>query len=385
METVQIKDLDVVKGLNYNVCMQCGECSGSCPVFPRTGFNVRRLVNELYYAVSPAKLYPPLNIYERKEVWDCTTCGTCSDRCPRDVKPLDIVKAVRSLLVEEGLVPPTLSEALKGVYKYGNPWGLSRRKRAEWAKDLKVAYASEVKEVDLLYFVGCAPSYDLRAQQVAKAVVNNLNTLGIQFAILGNEETCCGNEVHSLGEIGLFELLKEKNLAAFEKYGVKRVVTTSPHCYNAFKNLYGTQDILPQHYPQFFAELLDQGKLKFAKKVEKKVTFHDPCFLGRHNGIYEEPRKILENIPGVEFMEMWRSRTKSLCCEGGGGRMWYDVPGEAGRLAEDRVREAVELGAEVIAVACPFCLLTIDDAIKTTGYEEKIQVKDIMELVAEAL
>ncbi|MDH5391427.1 MAG: (Fe-S)-binding protein, partial [Candidatus Bathyarchaeota archaeon] len=210
------------------------------------------------------------------------------------------------------------------------------------------------------------------------------NALGIDFSILGNKETCCGNEIYSLGEKGLFEELVDKNLDLFDQYGIDNIVTTSPHCYNAFKNRYG-KELPVKHYTQYFANLVDEGKLNFSGKIEKVVTYQDPCFLGRHNNIYEEPRKIIESIPGLRFVELSRSRKRSVCCEGGGGRMWYDVSREWERLAETRVSEALDIGAEIMAVACPFCLLTFDDAIKTTGNEDKIQVKDIMELVTEAL
>ena len=379
---MEIEGLDAIKKLNFNVCMQCGECTGSCPISSKSKLNIRRHVREIAYMVFPLTMHPPLNIYERSEVWDCTTCSTCAYRCPRSVDLVEILIGLRGLLVEEGRVPPTLGDALEGVYKYGNPWGLSRSKRSDWAKDLKVKPVSEGEEVGLLYFVGCAASYDSRGQEVARAMVKNLNALGIDFSILGNRETCCGNEGYSLGEKGLFEELGEKNLGLFDRYGIDRIITTSPHCFNAFKNRYG-RELAVQHYTQYFADFIDKEKLKFSGRVEKAVTYQDPCFLGKHNDIYDEPRKIIESVPGVQFLELAMSRKRSVCCEGGGGRMWHDIPGEC--LAEARVREAIDVGAEVLAVACPFCLLTFDDAIKTTGSEDKIQVMDIMELVAEAL
>jgi Fe-S oxidoreductase len=378
-----MEELSAIKKLNFNVCMQCGKCTGSCPVFPKSKLNPRRLMLETAYLISPLTMHPPLNIYEKSEVWDCTTCSTCSYRCPREVEPMDVLIGLRGLLIEQGRVPPTLGDALEGVYKYGNPWGLSPSKRSEWAQDLKVKYVSEGEKAELLYFVGCAASYDSRAQEVARALVKNLNTLDIDFSILGNKETCCGNEVYSLGEKGLFEILVEKNLSLLDQYDISRILTTSPHCFNAFKNKYG-KDLTVQHYTQYFADLIDKGKLKFPQRIEKVVTYQDPCFLGKHNNIYDEPRKIIENIPGVKLVELNLSRGRSVCCEGGGGRMWYDIPGERGRLAETRVKEAIDVGADTLAVACPFCLLTFDDAIKTTGNEDKIQVMDIMELVAEA-
>lgn len=370
--------LDKASGKKINLCIQCGTCSASCPPGRKTGFRTRLLIRRAMLGFRDQVLSEP-------HVWDCTTCSTCAQRCPRDVNPMEILIGVRSLLVEQGRVPTTLKDVLEGVFKYGNPWGLSRSKRSEWAKDLKVKYASEGEKAELLYFVGCAPSYDSRAQEVAKALVKNLNALGLDFSILGNKESCCGSEVYSLGEKGLFEILVEDNLKLLDQYGINRIITTSPHCFNTFKNRYGREDLAVQHYTQYFADLIDKEKLKFSGKIEKVVTYQDPCFLGKHNNIYEEPRKIIETIPGIKFSELTMSKGRSVCCEGGGGRMWYEMPGEQERLAEARVREAVDIGAEILAVACPFCLLTLDDAIKTTGNEERIQVKDIMELVAEAL
>jgi Fe-S oxidoreductase len=245
-----------------------------------------------------------------------------------------------------------------------------------------VKHTSEDEKTALLYFVGCAASYDSRAQDVARALAKSLNALKVDFSILGNKETCCGNEVYSLGEQGLFEELVDKNLNLFDRYGVDQVITTSPHCFHAFKNRYG-KNLAVQHYTQYLADRIDEGKVKFQGKFEKVVTYQDPCFLGKHNNIYDEPRKILANIPGMKFTELDMSRKRSVCCEGGGGRMWHDIPGE--RLAEARIKEALNVGAEVLAVACPFCLLTFDDAVKTTGTEDAIQIMDIMEILAEVL
>ncbi len=379
---MQGEELAAIKKLNFNVCMQCGECTGSCPVFSKSKLNPRRLMLETAYLVNPLTMSPKLNIYEKNEVWDCTTCSTCSSRCPRDVKPMDVLIGLRSLLIEEGQVPSTLGEALEGVFKYGNPWGLSRGKRADWAQDLTVTRTSEDEKTDLLYFVGCAASYDSRAQEVARALARSLTALEVDFSILGKKETCCGNEVCSLGEQGLFEELVDKNLNLFDRYGVDKIITTSPHCFHAFKNRYG-KNLAVQHYTQYLADRIDDGKVEFLGKFEKVVTYQDPCFLGKHNNIYDEPRKILDSIPGMKFVELDMSRKRSICCEGGGGRMWHDIPGE--RLAEARIKEALDVGAEILAVACPFCLLTFDDAVKTTGTEDAIQIMDIMEILAKVL
>jgi len=240
-----------------------------------------------------------------------------------------------------------------------------------------------VAGLEVLYFVGCTPAYDPRVQEVAKSLVKCFEKAGVNFGTLGDEENCCGNEVYGMGEKGLFEFLVEENMNIFNKYGIKRVVTSCPHSYHSFKNRYEQASFEVLHHTQLFADLISNGKLVFSKELNKTVIYHDPCFLGKQNGVYDEPRKVIESIPGVKLVEFDRSRERSLCCEGGGGRMWIDIPGE--RLAEIRVKDAAEAGAEVVATACPFCLLTFEDAVKTTGLEGKIQVMDIAELLSQAL
>jgi Fe-S oxidoreductase len=205
----------------------------------------------------------------------------------------------------------------------------------------------------------------------------------LNFGVLGDEENCCGSEVYGMGEKGLFDFLVEENMKSFNKYSVKQTVTSCPHGYHAFKNRYNQTSVEPLHHTQLLAKLVDEKKLTLCKEVNKKVIYHDPCFLGKQNGIYDEPRKVIESVPGVKLLEFDRSRARSVCCEGGGGRMWVDIPGP--RLAETRVKDAVEAGAEILAVACPYCMLTFEDAVKTTGVEGKIQIMDIAEILALAL
>ena len=362
--------------LNLLTCMQCGICSGSCPISLKSGLNVRRIIRE-------ALLKQEVPEHREDYIWGCTTCSTCELRCPRELKPFELIIDVRNWLVEEGFIPPTLRDALESVYKHGNPWGRARAKRSEWVEDLNVKIASEGENIGLLYFVCCTAAYDPRVQSVARALVKIFDRSNQDFRILGNSENCCGSEVYGIGEKGLFEWLMEENLNLFKKYSIEKMVTTSPHCFNAFKNLYKEINFEVNHYTQYVLDLIEKGKLKFSGRIEKTVTYHDPCFLGKRNNLYEEPRKIIENIPGVKFVEMWRSKAQSLCCEGGGGRMWFDLPGR--RLAEERVEEAEETGAEIILTACPFCLLNLEDAVKTTGREGKIRVLDLAEFLVEAL
>ncbi|MCW7075784.1 MAG: (Fe-S)-binding protein [Candidatus Syntrophoarchaeum sp.] len=365
-------------------CMQCGKCTGGCTVSLKSPLNVRRMMRTALVSESSDA------VLGLKELWDCTSCGTCTSRCPRSLDPAEVIFGMRSLLIEEGRgVPKTIMEALESTVKNGNPWGRSKMKRTEWLQD----FEGEVKDLtggataELLAFIGCTPSYDPRVQDVARAFATVFNAAGVDYGILGNEESCCGSEMHAMGEEGLFEMLVEENIELFGGFEVKDMVTISPHCYNAFSNKYSEYadvNFGVKHYTQFLAELIDKDGLELSKELGKVVTYHDPCYLGKHNSIYDEPRKVIEAIPGVTFVEMERSRERSLCCEGGGGMMWNEGA-EGERTAVVRVRDAAEQGAEIIAVACPFCMLTLEDAVKTAGYDDQIIVKDILELLAESL
>jgi Fe-S oxidoreductase len=355
-------------------CIHCGICTGSCPVARKANLNVRRYMREV-------SANGKVTIHPQNELWSCTTCSTCGIRCPKEINPYEFLIDIRSLAVEKGEIATTLRDALESTFKNGDPWGRIRSKRSEWTQGLDIKHVSQGAEV--LYFVGCTSAYDPRVQEVAKSLAKCFEKAGVSFGILGNEENCCGNEVYGMGEKGLFEFLVEENLKLFNKYNVKQLVTNCPHAYHSFKNRYGQTSFETLHHTQFLADLISKGKLKFSQKMSKTVIYHDPCFIGKRNGIYDEPRKVIESIPGVKFVEFDRSRERSLCCEGGGGRMWIDIPGE--RLAEIRVKDAAEAGAEILATACPFCLLTFEDAVKITGLEGKVQVLDIAELLAKAL
>jgi Fe-S oxidoreductase len=276
-----------------------------------------------------------------------------------------------------------------GIFRQGNPSGMARQDRELWAEGIEPSLERAKKAAqegcDLLYFVGCIASYDPRVQPVARALMRTFEHAGLDVGTLGTEESCCGNEVRRMGEIGLFEMLVEENGELFRNVGPPQLVTTSPHCFNTFKNEYGLDDMEAVHYTQLLAGLIEQGELTLEGEVDKTVTYHDPCFLGKQNQVYDEPRAILKAIPGVELVEMDRNRERSLCCEGGGGRMWVEGTNLEERLAFQRVQEAAETGADILAVACPFCLLTLEDAVKVQRLDEQLQVMDIMEMVDLAL
>jgi len=374
----------IAQKFDLYACYQCGKCTGGCPVTLRSRLNIRRLVLQGVLGKDLERLN------ERLELWDCTTCKTCTLRCPRDINPMNLIIGLRSTLVEQGHIPRTLIDALESVYKHGNPWGKPRNKRTDWIKELpdplKVKDFSQGEQAEFLLFVGCTASYDPRIQEIAKALTYNLHRAGIDFGILGNEEQCCGNEIRRMGEIGLFEELMQTNIEKFKTYGIKQILTSCPHGFNVLKKEYPQETFTVVHGTQLLARCLGEGKLPFEKEINKVVTYHDPCFLGKQNGIFDEPRALLRAIPGLTLKELDRSRERSLCCEGGGGRMWVEASSDSGpRLAEIRVKDAIELGAEMLITACPLCVLTLEDAVKTSGHEEKIRVMDVMELVALAL
>jgi Fe-S oxidoreductase len=378
---LQIESRQFVREHDLFACIQCGKCTGGCPMAIKTRLNPRILIYRLLVAGNG------FDLEGRDELWDCTTCSTCSSRCPKQVNPMEMVIALRSHFVEKGRVHPNVKTALESTFRYGNPLTMPREDRGAWAKDLSVKPFEDGTE--FLYYVGCTPSYDPRVQQVARSLARLMGSAGMDYGILGDGESCCGSEVRRLGEAGLFEMIVEESQELFKEMGIHKMFTTSPHCYNVFKNDYPKNGLQVQHYTQVLSGLLDgsaqAGRLELTGRVEAAITYHDPCYLGKHNGVYDEPRHVLQSIPGVRLVEMDRSREKSLCCEGGGGRMWLEGTNPGTRLAQMRVKEALETGAEILATACPFCLLTLDEAVKHLNAEERIRVMDIAEIAAQAL
>jgi len=317
-------------------------------------------------------------------IYICSMCKYCSVRCGMDVTT--IIKALKEESVERGLAPPKVRDFLENTYKYGNPWGEPRKKRGEWTDGTEIRRYKSGDEI--LYHVGCVGSYDTRGNEIAKALGEILLESGISFGVLGSDEDCDGNEVNMLGEKGLFQLLMEKNVQKFKKLGVKKIVTLSPHAYNAIKNEYPrhSENFEVMHYTQLLQEIIRNGKLHISKGLNARVTYHDPCFLGRYNKEYDAPREILLDIPGIELVEMERNKENSFCCGGGGGNFYTDFFG-GGEDSPNRVRvrEAYNTGAEILAVACPTCMIMLDDAVKVEGLEEKLTIRDISEIVSEVV
>jgi len=373
--------IDIIKasgGDAFKRCFQCGLCDVVCPWNKVTKFSMRKIVREATFGLTEI---------ESEDIWRCTTCGRCPQQCPRDVKQIDSGIALRRVATEYGVFPKPVKPVRTvnaGLVAQGNPFGEEREKRAAWAEGLSVNPFTEGME--LLYFPGCYLSYDPRSKKVAKATAAILNKAGVDYGILGSMENCCGESIRKTGDEALFKRLARENIKAFVDHGVKKILVSSPHCYHTFKNEYPDFKVNFEviHISQYLFQLVQEGKLEFTKEYGKKVTYHDPCYLGRHNGIFEEPRGILKKVPGLELNEMPEARIDSLCCGGGGGRVWMEtVKGE--RFSDLRIEQAMGVGAEVLVTSCPYCITMFEDSRLTLNVTEKIEVKDITEIVAEVI
>ncbi|MGA9760147.1 MAG: (Fe-S)-binding protein, partial [Candidatus Sulfotelmatobacter sp.] len=383
--------------LDFYSCADCGRCSDNCPanaagrpLSPRFISIKARDYAYRHYPMfgRPGNGKPLIGcIYSEDELWSCTTCGACEEECPLLVEYIDKIVDLRRGMVDEGIVPQSLQKPLKALESRGNPYGKMERKKADWANAKEFQQVCHVKTLgkndaaETLYFVDSITSYDDRMRSIGRATAKILDHLGENFGILGAAEKDSGHEVRRFGEELLFAALRAHNVDAIKASGVKRIVTADPHAFNALKHDY--KDIPPvEHISQVIAREVKAGKIKF-KAVENGdnvYTYHDPCYLGRHNQVYEDPRDVLDAIPGLKRVEMTRSRDRSFCC-GGGGLMLFYEPQEEQRMGVKRVKMAVEAGANVMVTACPFCMTNIEDAIKVAGLEGKMTAIDLAELV----
>ena len=364
-------------------CYQCAQCVGVCPVDNVGSYGPRKLFR---------KLQTGMNLFENDDLWLCTTCMNCLRVCPKEVNMMKIMPAIREQVVLNGSLPGEIQDMLQNVSEYGNPMGESPRKRPRWTKGLENPPRDLSKEdgsetVEVLWYVSDYFSYHQRGQDAAKALTRVFNRLGLDFGILGSQEKCDGDSQRLVGETGLFEELAQHNDEQFQKYEHDTLVVTDPHAYNAFKNHYpkitGNEYKLA-HYTQYLRGRLGELEPLLTESYPKKLTFHDPCYLGRHNGEYLAPRELIEAVPGAEFIEMYRCREQSYCCGGGGGGMWLDgvtADHTRERLSENRVKEAIEIGAEVLVVCCPYEVSRFEDAVKSTDNEGKLEVLDIAEIL----
>jgi len=373
--------IDVIKesgGDAFKLCYQCGLCDTVCPWNRVRNFSMRKIVRQATFGLTDI---------ESEDMWLCTTCGKCPQRCPRGVKIIECGVSLRRIATEYGVFPKTVSPirtASGSLIGEGNPLGEERDKRADWAKGLSVKTFSEGMEV--LYFPGCYLSYDPRLKKAAVATAHILNRAGVDFGILGSKENCCGESIRKTGDEDLFKRLARENIKTFIDNGVNKILVSSPHCFHTFKNEYPEFMVNFEvvHISQYIFELIREGRLELSKEYGKKVTYHDPCYLGRHNGIYEEPREVLKKVPGLELMEMPDTLEDSLCCGGGGGRIWMETS-KGERFSDLRLEQAMEVGAEVLVTSCPYCITNFEDSRITLDVTEKIEVKEITEIIAEAI
>jgi Fe-S oxidoreductase len=388
-----IDEIKAAGGEAFKFCYQCGKCDVVCPWNKVRNFSMRKIIREATFGLTEI---------EGDEIWRCTTCGTCPSQCPRGVKQVELGVSLRRIASEYGVFPASARavRAIRGsLMSEGNPLNEKREKRADWASGLPVKPFAEGMEV--LYFVGCYLSYDPRMKKVAVATAKLLNKAGVDFGILGTKENCCGESIRKTGGEEVFKTLARENIKAFIDHGVKKIVVSSPHCYHTFKNEYPEFRVNFEvvHISQYLLGLIQEGRLSLTGEYGKKVTYHDPCYLGRHNGIFDEPRELLKKVPGLDLREMPDSRKDSLCCGGGGGRIWMDTP-KGERFSDLRLQQAKDAGAEVLVTACPYCITNFEDSRLSfaqsptqgsgggrvnLGDDEALQIKDLTEILEEAI
>jgi len=391
--------------LDGYACTECGRCHVSCPAtLSGKPLSPKNLILKMKHAMDEqgpgmlAKLAAgaeelsseslfELGVYSEEEVWACTTCRACEESCPVSNEHVqDIIDLRRYLVLTEGKTSPELTKVFSNLERQSNEWGINRRERAAWVGDLPVKTMAEVDgKAEYLFFVGTAASYDQRNQKIAQAFAKVLLAAGVDFAILGTEEESDGDSARRLGNEFLYQEFVNQNIELFKTYGVKKIITTDPHAFNTFKNEYPDFGFEAEvyHSTQFAAKLIQEGRITPTHPVTETITYHDSCYLGRYNDVYDPPRFILESIPGVQLVEMERSRNKSMCCGAGGGGMFKEETGQ--RINVMRAEQALETGASVVGTACPYCMTMLIDGAKAKGAEETLATYDVIELLAMSL
>jgi Fe-S oxidoreductase len=413
----KLEDLTWAQLLNVDACMHCGRCLEYCPTF-NTGkpLRPRDLILELAgYAADRGGIFSgevgegensarfrwgegpdrPLigGVVTPAELWDCTTCGACVEHCPVYIDHVPLIVGMRqNLVLEQNEFPDELGPVFTNLERLSNPYSYPPNQRADWARKLQTPVATMAEaaargdEVEVLFFVGCLGSFDSRNQQTTLALARILQAAGINFAILGKEETCTGDPAKRIGNEYLAQMMAQQTVETLNAYSFKRIVTACPHCFNAIRNEFpqigGNYEVI--HHSQLIDQLLTSGRIVLDPEsalARGKVTYHDPCYLGRYNQVYDSPRSVVSMLPGAELTEMPRNRNRSFCCGGGGGRMFMEET-RGSRINRARVNEAIQTGAEVLVAACPFCMTMFEDGIRGVGAEESFAVQDIAELVA---
>lgn len=413
----KIEEFDQKQLLDLYACVECGRCTEMCPA-SGTGktlspmdliVKLRDHLTETGAAITSRSPWVPAFAFgsagaametaagaERKqligeviteeELWACTTCRNCEDACPVSNEHVDkIIDLRRYLVMTEGKMEAEVSRTLQNIERQGNPWGISKRDRIKWteAEDLQVPTVKKEKEFEYLFFVGSMGSYDTRSQKISRAFAKLLQHAGVKFAILGNKEKNSGDTARRLGNEFLFQQLAGENIALFEKNNVEKIVTIDPHAYNTFKNEYPDLglDAKVYHHTEVLEELLREGRLQPVHPIHERITYHDSCYLGRYNDNYDSPRYILEQIPGLEIVEMERNRENAMCCGAGGGLMWMEEK-QGKRVNIARTEQALAVNPTIIGSACPYCLTMLSDGTKAKEVEDQVQTMDVAEILA---
>src|SRR5271157_2225673 len=380
------KEFSPLQLLALDACTNCGRCQAVCPAYASgRDLSPRLVVQDLSREMRMGGEDVFSNgVIRENELWACTMCNACVSECPVFIDQVGYITEFRRTLVSDSRLDPKKKSFLDNIGRNGNPFGLPASERQSWLTEMGVPTVVQNPKAEYLYWVGCQSCYDPRGKSVAKAMVKVLKAAKVDFAVLGSEEACTGEPVRRLGEEGRFQELAMRNVETFNRYGVKKVVVHCAHCYNTFRNEYPEFGAKFEvvHHSQLIAELIADGRLSPGGS-EGSVTFHDPCNLGRINGVYDDPREVLGSMKGLELTEMKRSKVNGFCCGGGGANVWYEVP-EKRKVGVIRAEEAMGTGAGTIAVACPFCITMFDDALKALG-NDKMGIKDIAEMVADSL
>jgi Fe-S oxidoreductase len=388
--------------LDLEACTNCGRCQDHCPAhLSQKPLSPKKVIQDLKGNLHQ-RGRPLLwggsvreeasnsiggGIVSEDSLWACTFCLNCSEQCPVFIPSYDkIIEMRRYLVLMEARYPSEVREVFRNMERKSNPWGIEKGIRSDWAKDWDVKTLAQDPEVELLYYPGCFKGFDDRNKKVAISMVKILRRVGVKFGILGSEEGCCGDPARRIGNEYLYKMLAEANIETMKRYRVKKILTTCPHCYNTLKNEYpqfgGDFEVL--HQTEFLNDLILQNRLNMREIDPTTVVYHDSCYLGRYNNIYEPPRRILSSIPGLQLKEMERSHYRSFCCGGGGGRMWMEEH-LGKKINEMRIDQAIKLRVDVIATACPYCTTMLTDGVKARGVEEQVRVLDIAELLEKSL
>ncbi len=375
--------------LDLYSCTECGRCQEVCPAhLAGKPLSPKELVLGLRARLTSRAKSGHHSAFggavSKEALWSCTTCGACQERCPVFIEHVAKIIDLRRGLTESGVLASCTARSLEALALVGNPQHSPPSERKDWGKPRGRASLGQGQPVEVLYWVGCTGAYDASGQQISTAMSNVLQLAQVNYAILGDAEQCCGDPARRIGEEGLFQQLAQRNIETLQNYQPRRILTHCPHCYNMLKNEYpqfgGQFSVV--HHSEFIAELIDQDRLRFAEGVTRRVTYQDPCYLGRYNNGYDQPRQALRAMPTLELAEAERVQENALCCGGGGGQVWLEA-NEGQRINYIRFAQLQDTKSQIIATACPFCKLMLDDAANYHGVKNRVQVKDIAELVYE--